>query len=151
MNKYFGKVNIYQSRPESQEITCRVCLNSENTEANPLISPCACSGSVKHIHLDCLKHWIKSKSHIKSSGLCISYTWKNLECELCHHRLPEIFIHKDERIDLIDLPKPQSSYVILETLAKEQQISKTFYVVLATEKDLIKLVGIGVEIVNKKI
>jgi len=63
-----------------------------------------------------------------------------LECELCHQRLPEIFIHKDERIDLIDLPKPQSSYVILETLAKEQQISKTFYVVLATEKDLIKLV-----------
>jgi len=133
------KQHLIKQLPESQEITCRVCLNSENTEANPLISPCACSGSVKHIHLDCLKYWIKSKSHIKSSGLCISYTWKNLECELCHQRLPEIFLHKGERIDLIDLPKPQSSYVILETLAKEQQISKTFYVVLATEKDLIKL------------
>jgi len=133
------KQHLIKQLPENQEITCRVCLNSENTEANPLISPCGCSGSVKHIHLDCLKHWIKSKSHIKSFGLCISYTWKNLECELCHRRLPEIFIHKDERIDLIDLPKPQSSYVILETLAKEQQVSKTFYVVMATENDLIRL------------
>jgi hypothetical protein len=42
---------------------------------------------------------------------------------------------------LIDLPKPQASYIILETLAKEQKVSKTFYVVLATEKDLIRLVS----------
>ena len=75
-------------RFENQELSCRVCLSSENSEENPLISPCACAGSVKHIHLDCLKEWIKSKRNIRSDGLYVSYSWETLKCELCHHTLP---------------------------------------------------------------
>lgn len=35
--------------------TCKVCLSAECEPANPLISPCTCAGSVKHIHLECLQ------------------------------------------------------------------------------------------------
>lgn len=147
------------NRFENQEAVCRICLNSENTEKNPLISPCSCSGSVKHIHLSCLKHWIKSKSNIKSSGLSVSYSWKSLECELCHQALPgkifsqqffktciESFLHNNLTIELIDLPKPNSNYVVLESMSSERQSSKTYYVVLASAEDTIKLV---IEIVYK--
>jgi len=40
---------------------CRICLGEENEAKNPLISPCLCSGSMKHIHVDCLKHWLNQK------------------------------------------------------------------------------------------
>lgn len=36
---------------------CKICLLDENDETNPLINPCKCSGSMKYIHMECLKHW----------------------------------------------------------------------------------------------
>jgi len=52
----------------------------------------------------------------------------------------DIIIHDSQIIDLIDIPKPESSYIILETLGKEKQPHKVFYVVLATNNGVIKLV-----------
>ena len=36
---------------------CKVCLGEDSTKENPLIYPCKCSGTMKFIHLDCLKQW----------------------------------------------------------------------------------------------
>ena len=33
---------------------CRICLASECSQEDPLISPCQCSGTMKYIHLGCL-------------------------------------------------------------------------------------------------
>ena len=80
---------------KATESTCRICLSNENTSPedpnNSLVSPCACSGSVKYVHIDCLKQWIKSKGVSKIYPNCITYIWKILECELCHRNLPGIY------------------------------------------------------------
>lgn len=34
---------------------CRICLGEDDEHLNPLISPCMCSGTMKNIHVDCLK------------------------------------------------------------------------------------------------
>ena len=34
----------------------------EDTDSNPLIQPCLCSGSLKYIHLDCLRQWIGTRN-----------------------------------------------------------------------------------------
>ena len=34
---------------------CRICYGEEDNEENPLLQPCTCSGSMKYIHLNCLK------------------------------------------------------------------------------------------------
>ena len=47
--------------------TCRICHCGVETE--PLISPCLCTGTVKHIHHSCLMDWLKR---------CIK-----TKCELC--------------------------------------------------------------------
>ena len=39
--------------------TCRICLG--NDQANNLISPCACTGSQKYVHEECLKTWLLNK------------------------------------------------------------------------------------------
>lgn len=36
---------------------CRICLDDIETEENPFITPCKCSGSMKFIHLLCLREW----------------------------------------------------------------------------------------------
>jgi len=43
-----------------EEKCCRICL-SEEEPGNPIISPCNCTGSVKYIHLDCIREWLEGK------------------------------------------------------------------------------------------
>lgn len=40
---------------------CRICLEDSEEDENPLISPCKCDGSMKFIHLKCLREWLDSK------------------------------------------------------------------------------------------
>ena len=37
---------------------CRFCLEEDTTTSNPLVSPCACRGSVQYVHPDCVKKWV---------------------------------------------------------------------------------------------
>ncbi|KAF7144183.1 hypothetical protein RHSIM_Rhsim05G0086900 [Rhododendron simsii] len=49
---------------------CRICRNPGDTE-NPLQYPCACSGSIKFVHQDCLLQWLNHSSA--------------RQCEVCKH------------------------------------------------------------------
>lgn len=49
--------SVNDDRAVDEDATCRVCLEGES-EHYLLIHPCRCSGSVKHIHEECLKTWI---------------------------------------------------------------------------------------------
>ena len=56
---------------------CRVCYG-ETSEANPLLSPCDCRGSVEFIHLRCLYTWIHL-SNKKRCELClVQYSLQDL-------------------------------------------------------------------------
>lgn len=36
---------------------CRICLDDTEEDSNPFITPCKCSGSMKFIHINCLREW----------------------------------------------------------------------------------------------
>ncbi len=62
---------------------------------NPLINPCKCSGTMKYIHLQCLKQWYKilifrlhSKINIKENSHLTIYSFPSIECELCKSLIP---------------------------------------------------------------
>lgn len=59
------EAQLIGSEPE----ICRVCRSGENTLENPLFHPCKCSGSIRHVHQECLTQWL---SHSKKE-----------HCELC--------------------------------------------------------------------
>lgn len=42
---------------DEEEDVCRICRNPGDAD-NPLRYPCACSGSIKFVHQDCLLQWI---------------------------------------------------------------------------------------------
>jgi E3 ubiquitin-protein ligase MARCH6 len=48
--------------------TCRIC-RGEGSDKEPLFHPCKCSGSIKHVHQDCLMEWL-SHSQKKHCELC---------------------------------------------------------------------------------
>jgi E3 ubiquitin-protein ligase DOA10 len=66
---------------------CRICLEMEE-EGNALITPCHCSGTMKYIHLNCLRIWLDNKKIKRETHWVNSYAWKDLECELCKQSLP---------------------------------------------------------------
>ena len=49
---------------ESGEV-CRICLDDEDTSAfgseNPFITPCGCTGSMRFIHVKCVREWLDGK------------------------------------------------------------------------------------------
>jgi len=60
---------------EDDVVECRVCGEGAfpeepgvSTNANPLLAPCACRGSVAHIHLACLRRWVTTSSQQPSLG-----------------------------------------------------------------------------------
>ena len=67
-----------------EEIQCRICLSPEEDPIdNPIINPCQCIGSVKYIHLECIREWLEGKKHKKETPYVNSYIWRGLECEIC--------------------------------------------------------------------
>ncbi|EPS64281.1 hypothetical protein M569_10499, partial [Genlisea aurea] len=55
---------------EDEADVCRICRSSGDAD-NPLRYPCACSGSIKFVHQDCLLQWL---SHSNAR-----------QCEVCKH------------------------------------------------------------------
>ncbi|KAK8624932.1 hypothetical protein V6N13_089818 [Hibiscus sabdariffa] len=55
---------------EEEEDVCRICRNPGDAD-NPLRYPCACSGSIKYVHQDCLLQWL---NHSNAR-----------QCEVCKH------------------------------------------------------------------
>ncbi|XP_030523105.1 probable E3 ubiquitin ligase SUD1 isoform X2 [Rhodamnia argentea] len=55
---------------EEEEDVCRICRNPGDAD-NPLRYPCACSGSIKFVHQDCLLQWL---DHSNAR-----------QCEVCKH------------------------------------------------------------------
>ena len=60
--KIFFEENQKKKSTDFPSRCCRICYLEEETDSNPLIQPCLCSGSLKYIHLDCLKKWIGTRN-----------------------------------------------------------------------------------------
>ncbi|KAM7263271.1 hypothetical protein ACFE04_000954 [Oxalis oulophora] len=60
----------YDDDDEEEGDVCRICRNPGDVE-NPLRYPCACSGSIKFVHQDCLLQWL---NHSNAR-----------QCEVCKH------------------------------------------------------------------
>lgn len=118
---------------------CRICLMEDNDADNPLINPCACIGSVRFIHVDCIRKWLKSKITTKMFNFLIVHSFKNLECELCKKTFPERIKFKDEIINIYEMQKPENNYIMLESISREKRENRYLYIIHLKDKQSIKL------------
>ena len=110
---------------------CRICYGEEETPDNPLVQPCICSGSMKYIHLNCLKTWINTSVNIKleSTEYCNVYTYKPAECELCKTNFPDFIRHRGKLYEILDFYSDFDSFLIFECLITDKTLNKFIYVV----------------------
>eukprot|EP00300_Choanocystis_sp_HF-7_P020820 c20684_g2_i1.p1 GENE.c20684_g2_i1~~c20684_g2_i1.p1 ORF type:complete len:231 (+),score=33.10 c20684_g2_i1:25-693(+) len=55
---------------------CRICLDTENEQSNPLFRPCSCRGTAAWVHVDCLTQWRRTSVNPRSF----------YECDQCHYK-----------------------------------------------------------------
>ena len=120
---------------------CRICYMEEENEENPLVQPCICSGSMKYIHFNCLKHWINTRSFdkVESNELCSIYIIKPVECELCKTKFPDFIRHNGKLFSLLDSQYEYKNYLTLESLTLDKHKNKFLYVISLENNKKIKL------------
>lgn len=107
---------------------CRICLSESSQVSNPLVSVCKCAGTMKLIHIDCLKHWLQSKVATKHVNSTVSYYWKTPQCELCKEPLSSIVRVNDRDFDMLDVHKPDAPYIVLEDMRRDQHHERCLHV-----------------------
>jgi hypothetical protein len=117
---------------------CRICLSETASDSDPLISPCKCTGTMGRVHLQCLQHWFNSKISARERVNAMSFSWKALECELCKLPYPEKIEINGICHQLIEIPKPEGSFIILEALGKDKN-TKTYHVISLLNKNYVRL------------
>ena len=117
---------------------CRICYLEEESIENPLVQPCKCSGSLKYIHLKCLKHWIMTRScqKVEEGDFCSVFLFKEVECEICKAKLPDLVNHNGKYYYLLDFTDNFKNYLILETLTLDEDGNKFIYVISLLNKQI---------------
>ena len=139
--KIFFEENQKKKSTDFPSRCCRICYLEEETESNPLIQPCLCSGSLKYIHLDCLKKWIGTRNWTRvenNENVCI-YLIKEIDCELCKNKLPDYIRHKNKLYKIIEFKIDFKNYISFENLTLDKQKNKFIYVINLNKKKDIKI------------
>ena len=70
----------------------------------------------------------------------VLYYWKKLKCELCKENYKTEFYYGDNVYNIIDIPKPTSSFVMFQINTKDKNKEKGIYVIELNKKNSIKIV-----------
>ena len=104
--------------------SCRFCFQEEQTEENPLLSPCECIGSGQLIHFVCLKTWLARKEVVRfnADDQVVTYSWKAFHCEICKAKYRETMknpLNPEQQVLLFEISKPRNNYIVLESYVSE--------------------------------
>jgi len=125
------------------DVSCKICLSNDEDSENPLINLCKCSGSLLFVHFYCLKKWMSVKMSYKENNqkTVSSYNMKSFNCEICKTPYPVRIKFLDKFFDLIEAPKPQENYIVLESLnqVKDNNNYKSIHVITLKEDEKIIL------------
>lgn len=107
---------------------------------DPLIAPCKCSGSVKCVHLGCLRRWISCRLGVddKANG---PYRVGLLACEMCKSPYPTTVSTGSRQVPLVEVPRMKAPYIVLEDRTRA-----ILHVVPFDEKGVIRLGRSGCDV-----
>ena len=124
-------LNTNESKKSEKQKICRICYMGEmESNTNPLIKPCRCSGSMKYIHFKCLLHWLKTKIEVDKSEFienkfCSIYSTENVQCELCKEYLPHYIKHNNKLFNLTELEQNFESEIKVDNKNKDNKNKNT--------------------------
>jgi hypothetical protein len=122
--------NLSEAQSTSGPV-CRICFEPSDELNNVLLSPCSCSGSLRYIHVECLRRWLDGQLQVKQfengGG---SYLIRTIACEICKSA------YSKSVYESILIPRPKCPHIIIEDFAPSQQGSKIHLVPLSKQKPI---------------
>ena len=133
------------SHEEKKENFCRICYGEEDDSENPLVQPCTCHGSLKYIHLNCLKHWLRTNTYVlfEDKEFSKSFKYKEPLCELCKTKLPDYIRHKGKLYEITDFEIYFKNYILFECLTEDKHNNRYLYMLSLDNSDNNHLYNIG--------
>ncbi|XP_021069361.1 probable E3 ubiquitin-protein ligase MARCH10 isoform X2 [Mus pahari] len=107
--------SLLEEDSEEEGDLCRICQIAGGSPANPLLEPCGCVGSLRFVHQECLKKWLKVKI---TSGADLG-TVKT--CEMCKQGL---------LVDLDDFNMTEFYHKHQQSRAQSELMNSGLYLVL---------------------
>lgn len=130
-NDQLIKNSNVSERPD--QLTCRVCLESESSK-NPFARQiCKCSESMP-IHGECLLDWIKLKCKPNKCKSYFYYDLANIYCDVCKDQYPPFLDINGERKPLLKIPFQQYKLFALAEIYKINSSTMKHIVILDMSK-----------------
>jgi hypothetical protein len=101
---------------------CYMCFDDENTEENPMITPCKCSGDTKYVHVDCLRKWHTAEA----DNLVCFLSSVDATCSVCKSTFKSDFKLKDGRLVKLFKSSLEPPYVSLLVATKHEMAQRLF-------------------------
>lgn len=125
--------------------TCRYCLMPQEHVDDPLIAPCKCSGGTKHVHLECLRHWIRQK--IAPVEQSTAFNYQPPSCELCRADYSRFVgyqnlgsaVDESQRVPLFELPDIEPPFIVLEPRSIHKDKRPGFHIMSLADGKVMKL------------
>ena len=99
-----------------------MCFDDEDTEDNPLISPCKCRGDTRFVHVGCLRKWHTAEA---DNQICFLSS-VDATCSVCKTTFKSDFKLKDGRLVKLFKSSLEPPYVSLLVATKHEMAQRLF-------------------------
>jgi len=101
---------------------CYMCFDEEDSESNPLITPCKCIGDTKYVHVECLRKWHTAEA---DNQICFLSS-VDATCSVCKSTFKSDFKLKDGRHVKLFKSSLEPPYVSLLVATKHEMAQRLF-------------------------
>jgi RING-variant domain/FHA domain len=99
-----------------------MCFDEEDSEENPMITPCKCSGDTKFVHVDCLRKWHTAEA---DNQICFLSS-VDATCSVCKSTFKSDFKLKDGRHVKLFKSSLEPPYISLLVATKHEMAQRLF-------------------------
>lgn len=99
-----------------------MCFDEEDTEENPMITPCKCSGDTKFVHVECLRKWHTAEA---DNQICFLSS-VDATCSVCKSTFKSDFKLRDGRQVKLFKSSLEPPYVSLLVATKHEMAQRLF-------------------------
>jgi hypothetical protein len=120
-----GGAEVAQPREElaaGEHPVCYMCFDEEDSEENPMITPCKCSGDTKYVHVECLRKWHTAEA---DNQICFLSS-VDATCSVCKSTFKSDFKLRDGRQVKLFKSSLEPPYVSLLVATKHEMAQRLF-------------------------
>lgn len=111
-----------QRSADNDKPVCYMCFDDEDTDENPMITPCKCSGDTKFVHVECLRKWHTAEA---DNQICFLSS-VDATCSVCKSTFKSDFKLRDGRQVKLFKSSLEPPYVSLLVATKHEMAQRLF-------------------------